>query len=399
MMLLGLLDHSSAYDVVDHKILLRRLEISYGICGLPLQWITSYLSGRTQYVQFSGKIKTSEVTLITCGIPQGSVLGPLLFIVYTAEVIDVMVRFGYAVHVYADDLQLHTHVDPPDSPEIVRTFSDCVEAVKDCMSSNRLKLNPSKIIIWLGSSRQLWHCPMGLLQIAEAWITPLKHVRDLGVIIDSDLSMSTHIRTTIRNCYFHLRQLCLARHSLSKEAAHALVRATIHCRLDYCNSVLSNQLMYVYNNLQLVLLTAAHLIVKLPGAGLCEQNWSYEERSALVGVSPTDQLQTVHFDIQVFAWHGSGILDEAFHSCLFSRWTLTLEVCCRWSSRRPDHENKNNRNKKFPLFGSCSLEQSFPSIAWLFSDFWKFQKTSENLLVLNWLTPVVHYVHQCDVLH
>ena len=130
--LLGLLDQSSAFDMVDHKILLRRLEISYGICGLPLQWITSDLSGRTQYVQFNGR--TSEVALITCGVPQGSVLGPLLFIVYTAEVIDVVDRFGYAVHVYADDLQVHTHVDPPESPGIVQTFSDCVEAVKDWMS-------------------------------------------------------------------------------------------------------------------------------------------------------------------------------------------------------------------------------------------------------------------------
>ena len=87
-----------------------------------------------------------------------------------------------------------------------------------------------------------------------------------------------------------------------------------------------------------------------------------------------DQLQTVHFDIQVFAWHGSGILDKAFHSCFFSRWTLTFEICCRWSSRRSNHENKNNRNKKFPLFGTCSLEQSTLTIAWLFSDLWKFQK-------------------------
>ena len=105
----------------------------------------------------------------------------------------------------------------------------------------------------------------GPLPIAGAWITPSKHVRDLGFIIDSDLSMSTHVRTTIRNCYFHLRQLCLVRHSLSKEVAHALVRAMIHCRLDYCNSVLSSQPMYVYNNLQSVLRTAARLVMKLPG--------------------------------------------------------------------------------------------------------------------------------------
>ena len=187
-------------------------------------------------------------------------------------------------------------MDPPDSPGIVQTFSDRVEAVKDWMSSNHLKLNPSKTeMIWLGSSRRLGHCLMGPLLIAGAWITPLKYVRDLGVIIDSDLSMSTHDRTTVRNCYFHLRQLRLVHHSLSKEAAHALVRAMIHCRLDYCNSVLSNQPMYVYNYLLSVLRTAARLAMKLPGyASVTEV---YEERSALVGVPPTDQLQIVHFNI------------------------------------------------------------------------------------------------------
>ena len=75
--LLGLLDESSAFDMVDHKILLRRLKMSYGICGLPLQWITSYLSGRTQYVQFNGR--TSEVALITCGVPPRFRIGSTSF--------------------------------------------------------------------------------------------------------------------------------------------------------------------------------------------------------------------------------------------------------------------------------------------------------------------------------
>ena len=302
------------------------------------------------------------MTLITCGVPQGSVLGPLLFIVHTAEVIDVVDRFGYAVHVYADDLQLHTHVDPPDSPGIVQTFSDCVEAVKDWMSSNRLKLNPSKTeIIWLDSSRRLGHCPMGPLQIAGAWITPSKHVRDLGVIIDSDLSMSTHVRTTIRNCYFHLHQLRLVRHSLSKEAAHALVRAMIHCRLDYCNSVLSNQAMYVYSNLQSVLRTAARLVMKLPGyASVTEvmkkdlhwlgfpQRISYKlctlTYKCLHGMAP--EYLTRRFTL-VSSVEGRSHLRSAAAGHLVVQTTKT----------------KSNRNKKCPLFGSCSLEQSSSSIA------------------------------------
>jgi hypothetical protein len=117
---------------------------------------------------------------------------------------------------------------------------------------------------WLGSSRRLHHCPTGPLFIAGVWITPLKQVRDLGVIIDSDLTMTAHVNNMIRFCYFHIRQLSLVRRSLNMEATQSLVRALIHSRLDYCNSVLSNQPAYVFNNLQSVLRSAARLVLKLP---------------------------------------------------------------------------------------------------------------------------------------
>ena len=137
---------------------------------------------------------------------------------------------------------------------------------------------------------------------------------------------------------------------------------------------------WCYNNLQSALRTVARLVMKLPGHA--SVNEVMKKDLHWLGFP-----QWISYKLCTTAlWHTSvcsGILDEAFYSCFFSRWTLTLEVCCRWSSCRPDHENKNNRNKKFPLFGTYSLEQSSPSIVWLFSDFWKFQNTTENLLVLN----------------
>ena len=80
--LLGLLDQSSAFDVVDHDILLRRLLHGFGISGTALEWIKSYLLGRTQYVSYQGQ---SEVTAVLFGVPQGSVLGPLYFLLYTSD--------------------------------------------------------------------------------------------------------------------------------------------------------------------------------------------------------------------------------------------------------------------------------------------------------------------------
>ena len=117
-------------------------------------------------------------------------------------------------------------------------MSNCVAEIDEWMGSNRLKLNPSKTeLIWLGSSRRLEHCPVGELNIAGVPIKPATHVRDLGVMIDNDLSLQVHINHVTRTCFYHLRQLRVVRRSLTTDKAHSLVRALVHSRLDYCNGV------------------------------------------------------------------------------------------------------------------------------------------------------------------
>ena len=160
----------------------------------------------------------------------------------------------------------YAHVSPERSSDFVTRFSDCVEAVKSWMASNRLKLNPSKTeIIWLGSAGQLQRCPMTPLFIAGAWITPSSRVRNLGVIIDGALTMGAHVDKLVGICFFHLRQLRIMRRTLDVDAAHALVRALIHSRLDYCNSVLAGLPAYMFKRLQSVLNAAARLVLQLPG--------------------------------------------------------------------------------------------------------------------------------------
>ena len=99
--LLGMLDLSAAFDCVDHDILTRRLRISHGIIEVALEWITSYLTGRSQYVRYNGL--KFRIALIACGVPQGSVLGPLYYILYISDVFELITQRGFRIHGYADD--------------------------------------------------------------------------------------------------------------------------------------------------------------------------------------------------------------------------------------------------------------------------------------------------------
>ena len=102
--MLGLLDMSAAFDTVDHRILLERLEVSFGIKGQALAWLSSFLTDRTQVVAFGGNKSTSQTL---CGVPHGSVLGPLLFTLYSADVIRIAAKHEVCIHAYADDLQTY----------------------------------------------------------------------------------------------------------------------------------------------------------------------------------------------------------------------------------------------------------------------------------------------------
>ena len=101
----GIVHLSAAFDTVDHNILCRRLQTSFGLTGSVLRWFTTYLHGRSQYVR-RGLMK-SVVTMLVCGVRQGSVLGPILFLLYTADLIALVERHGFCPHLYADDSQVY----------------------------------------------------------------------------------------------------------------------------------------------------------------------------------------------------------------------------------------------------------------------------------------------------
>ena len=257
--LLGLLDLSAAFDTVDHGILLRRLQTSFGIDRLPLDWIRSFLTDRTQAVAFRGA--TSSHTPLRYGVPQGSVLGPLLFLLYTADVGAVAQRHGVSVHSYADDTQLYASCPAADASTSAARLLRCIDDIDRWMSSNRLKLNADKTqFIWLGSPQQLAKVGSIRLTVGGVDVAPLDSVRDLGVTLDSQLTMKQHVDIVTRSCFYHLRQLRSVRSSLTFDAVRTVVQAFIISRVDYCNAVLYGVAAHIIRRLQAVLHAAARLI-------------------------------------------------------------------------------------------------------------------------------------------
>ena len=149
--LLGLLDMSDAFDTVDHDILLERLATPF---GMALAWLRSFLTGRSQRVSFNGGL--SSIGLITTGVvPQGSVLGPLLFLLYSADVPLIASQHGLSIHCYADDGQIYIFVKAAAAVGMVNKVASCIE-LKRSTDEWPLKLNSKKTqFIWLGSRQQL----------------------------------------------------------------------------------------------------------------------------------------------------------------------------------------------------------------------------------------------------
>ncbi len=138
---LVLLDLSAAFDTVDHNILLERLENWVGLSGMALKWFRSYLEGRGYYVSI-GEHK-SKWTSMTCGVPQGSILAPLLFSLYMLPLSQIMRKNQIAYHIYADDTQIYLALSPNDySP--IDSLCQCIGEINSWMCQNFLQLNKEK---------------------------------------------------------------------------------------------------------------------------------------------------------------------------------------------------------------------------------------------------------------
>ncbi len=256
--ILLLLDLSSAFDTVCHKLLLKRLS-EIGISGAALSWFSSYLTDRKYYITMHNY--KSPTVILNQGVPQGSVLGPLLFIIYILPLGQIIRRHGFQYHCYADDIQIYTACRP-DSIHQTTSLSSCINELKTWLNCNFLSLNLTKTEILITGppslTKNITNTP--ILDLEATSIIPSATVKNLGITLDPSLTFDVYISQLCKAAFFQLRRIAKLRPYVSPKDAESLVHAFITSRLDYCNVLFSGLPAHSISRLQYIQNSAARLL-------------------------------------------------------------------------------------------------------------------------------------------
>ena len=257
------LDLSAAFETLDSGVLLDRLTKFLGISGDALNWFKSYLTDRSQTVYFNNE--NSKTVFIKYGVPQGSVLGPLLFLIYILPLGILLRSLGFSFHFYADDTQIYISVTHETFGDKVVALQEGYVIINNFLSANFLKLNHDKSeLILVGKPHIVAQIKRSVQSITleNTTITFAKTVKNLGVTFDESLSFRQHINEISKISLYKLRNLRHIRNHFNKKSFETLIHAFVTSKLDYCNSLFTGIPKSVLRPLQIVQNYAARLILK-----------------------------------------------------------------------------------------------------------------------------------------
>ena len=255
------LDLSAAFDTVDHEVLIQLLANKFGVCGIALKWMKSYLTGRSFSLKI-GYINGKKVLLIY-GVPQGSILGPLLFIIYVSDLPAITSGFDICFQSYADDSQLYTGFDPLSNySDTMNVIKKCVESIELWMKSKFLKMNVNKTeVLFISKPRMHSLLDMSITIGDKCYASSSQSsVKSLGVYLNGTMSIKTMVSDVVKSCNFNLKKIANFKYILSAKHKLTLVKSHVLNKLDYCSILLVNAPFNQINRLQAVINKAVRFI-------------------------------------------------------------------------------------------------------------------------------------------
>lgn len=235
---LAAIDLSAAFDTVDHSVLINVMSTNFGISGKCLHWFSSYLSPRDLKVNVNREYSSSKD--LTFSVPQGSVAGPTLYSAY-ASTMRKCIPMSIDLHGYADDHALKNCFPGKNralEASTINELEDSLKYVKTWMNGNRLKMNDSKTeFIQFGSKQQLKKCVAQNLVVNNCEIGKAHVIKYLGVYLDENITMKTHIKQKCRAAMANYYRILNIRRYLTVDACKQIVHGLIISHIDYSNSL------------------------------------------------------------------------------------------------------------------------------------------------------------------
>lgn len=242
---LALLDYTKAFDVLNHDLLLAKLHF-LGLSKLSCNWFENYLRGRSQLVDVGGV--RSSIAAVSYGVPQGSILGPILFSLFISDITSA--AHHCSLHLYADDTQLVKFIDPLSPTSAINEMNADLSRLGDWSRRHGLMLNASKsCLLFVGTPymrAKMRFNTFVTVHIDGVEIPEKDCARNLGVLLDNNLSFEQHVASRVSYVYMKLKSLYRYKYLLDVSLKYRIVESLVFPMFEYCLPVYFNFLTVEY---------------------------------------------------------------------------------------------------------------------------------------------------------